>query len=398
MRQINLTEKLLVITGLIAFGAVAQAQESQSIDTITAQSEPVTRWQPSQLIQLRQWLARAPEDALPTIPTTTLDAAQATGDPAGVGRAATALALRLARIHLLGAARATARTSWRIIDTDASVDLESWLARALASDGLGAFFSALRPKHPQYALLRAALAKETDAQRRKAIAGNMERWRWMPRDLGQDYVLVNAANFTAGLWREGRQTGEWRVIVGKRSTPTPVFSATITGVIFNPWWEIPASIVREKRGNFPARLGYVRSGDRYRQRPGPNNALGQMKLVMPNPYRVYMHDTPGKQLFEKEERAFSHGCIRTADALGFAATLLKGVKTREEIDAIVASRKTTQVDLPAGLPVYVTYFTATAAEDGTVWLHDDIYNRDQRLPALALSETTCSVPEGEAAG
>jgi murein L,D-transpeptidase YcbB/YkuD len=119
---------------------------------------------------------------------------------------------------------------------------------------------------------------ETDIARRAALARNMERWRWMPRSLGRDYVFVNAAALEAGLWRQGKGVGTWKVIVGKRSTPTPVFSATITGVIFNPSWEIPASIVREKRDNSPARLGYVRANGRDRQRPGPNNALGQMKL------------------------------------------------------------------------------------------------------------------------
>jgi len=391
MRQMKPVAKALAIAGFLVLGTAGAAQESGAPVAPAMAPEAPAHWQPAQIAKLMQWVAKAPEDALPRLDASVLDDASAGNDPARLDSEATALALKLARLHLLGSTAPSARVGWRIVDTDVSIDLEARLARALARDGLDQFFSGLRPQHSQYAALREALAVETDPARRRIIAGNMERWRWMPHSLGPNYVLVNAASFTAGLWRQGKLAGEWRVIVGKRSTPTPVFSATITGVILNPWWEIPASIVREKHGNFPARLGYVYSGGRYRQKPGPNNALGQMKLVMPNPFNVYMHDTPGKQLFEKEERAFSHGCIRTDDAIGYASTLLAGVKTREEIDAILASGKTTQVDLSASLPVYVTYFTASADSQGVVTIHNDIYNRDRIFTALIKAKGDCSV-------
>ncbi len=294
---------------------------------------------------------------------------------------ATALALRLARAHLLGVATPAERAGWRIVDTDSEAldGLEGWLQRALDGNALDSFFAALRPAHPDYAALRTALARETDPDRKLTLARNMERWRWLPRSLGPDYVLVNAAFFEARLWRGGRLVGTWPVIVGKTSTPTPVFSARITGVNLNPWWTIPASIVREKAGRFPASKGYVQSGGQWRQKPGPGNALGQMKLVMPNPYSVYMHDTPSKHLFAREVRAFSHGCIRTGDAIGFAATLLEGVRTRAEVDAVVASGRSVTVDLAAPLPVYVTYFTAAPGGDGQVAIRPDIYRRDGRV-------------------
>jgi len=218
----------------------------------------------------------------------------------------------------------------------------------------------------------------------------MERWRWMPHALGNDYVLVNAAAFEAYLWRGGRKAGTWRVIVGKKSTPTPVFSAAITGVTLNPWWNIPASIVSEMRGRFPASKGYVRVDGSWRQKPGPQNALGQMKLAMPNPYNVYMHDTPGRNLFERDVRAFSHGCIRTGDAIGFAATLLQGVKSRAEIDTILATRSTTTIDLATPLPVYVTYFTASPRRDGAIAYLDDIYGRDAKFGRVASTGTFCA--------
>lgn len=284
------------------------------------------------------------------------------------------------------------------------------LDHALADGTLDTFFAMLRPVHSEYSALRAAYAKESDPARRLVIERNMERWRWMPRSLGTDYVLVNTAKFEADLWRGGERAGNWRVIVGKLSTPTPVFDATITGVILNPWWEIPDSIVRESVGSLVRRnpslaraRGYVWSDGRYRQKPGPNNALGQMKLVMPNRFSVFMHDTPNKDLFDKEVRAFSHGCIRTGDAIGYAATLLEGVKTREEVDAIVQAGKTTQIDLSTPLPLYIAYFTAVSDGQGGVELLDDLYGRDSRIREVAdatgeavhMAATGCVMAGGE---
>ncbi|PEQ13791.1 L,D-transpeptidase [Novosphingobium sp. PC22D] len=343
---------------------------------VAAQS--VAGWTRHEADRLKVWAARAPEDALPALDTTSLDDAIASGDGAAIDGEATALALRLARWHLLGAVPASRRAGWHITDTDSSVDLRERLARALAMNSLDSFFEGLRPAHRDYAALRRQYGVESDPARRRTLALNMERWRWMPRVLGSDYILVNAAAFEARLSLQGREPSRWRVIVGKRSTPTPIFSAQVTGVILNPWWTVPASIVREKRGVFPASAGYVRSGGQVRQKPGPTNALGEMKLDMPNPYTVYMHDTPSKALFDREVRAFSHGCVRVDHALDFARTLLAGTMSREQIDAVVARRVTTTVPLERALPVYIAYFTASASEEGGVAFHPDIYGRDAR--------------------
>ena len=357
-------------------------------------------WTHSDILALKRWTEAAPLDALPVLSTDPLDAALASGEAARIDDAATILALRLGKLHLLGSAGSSERASWHIVDSDKELALEPVLAWAVANHALDTFFAQLRPGHPEYAALKAALATETDEDRHAAIARNMERWRWMPRSLGPDYILVNAAKFEAYLWREGERAGTWRVIVGKTSTPTPAFNSTVTGVILNPWWEIPASIVRESVGSLVRRnpalarsRGYVWSDGRYRQRPGPNNALGQMKLVMPNRFSVYMHDTPNKQLFDTEVRAYSHGCVRTGDAIGYAATLLQGVKTREEVDAIVASGETTTVELAKPIPIYLTYFTAVADEAGGVTVLDDIYKRDRRirLAAADAAEAECPV-------
>ncbi len=367
---------LLAVIALTLFGTAVPAG---------AQS---TGWTPANLSVLKRWVAMAPMDALPEPSTTALEKAQAAGDSAAIAKAADDVALKLARMHLLGCATAAERKGWNIVDTDKSVDLPGLLQSSLQAGTLDAFYASLRPRDPEYAALQAALGAATDEAARSAIARNMERWRWMPRSLGDDHVLVNAAAFEASLWRGGDKVGTWKVIVGKTKTPTPIFNTTITGVNLNPWWEIPASIVRESVGALVRRSpstararGYVWEGGRYRQKPGPNNALGQMKLVMPNRYSVYMHDTPNKELFERDVRAFSHGCIRTGDAIGYAATLLEGVKTRAEVDAIVASGQSTVIDLARPVPIYIAYFTAVSDGQGGVKLLNDVYGRDKRFTA-----------------
>lgn len=362
-----------------------------------ARAEPSSNtWNPTQIAQLRHWVQDAPQDALPVLDTAELDRALAATDQPAIARAADALSLRLARMHLLGCSSPSQRAGWRITDDADAEGLEAKLAAAVATQDLDRFLASLRPRHSDYALLRAALAAETDPAKRAVLSLNMERWRWMPLELGRSYVLVNAASFEVALWRNGARAGTWSVIVGKPSTPTPVFAATITGVTFNPWWEIPNSIVRESVGSLVRRnpslarqRGYVWGGGRYRQRPGPGNALGQMKLVMPNPYSVYLHDTPNKQLFSQDVRAFSHGCIRVGDAIGFAATLAEGARTRAEVDAIVRSGATTQVPLVSHLPVYVAYFTAGSDGSGALAFAPDIYGRDRNAGLAGNSNRAC---------
>jgi len=354
-----------------------------------APAPPIPHWTPTAITALRQQIAAAPADALPAPPVTALDTAQAGNDPATVDRAATALALQLARLHLLGCADAAVRTGWHITDSDRQIDLTTALAEVLASTpeaaglALDSFFAGLRPQHADYAALRRAYAIETDPARHLTLALNMERWRWLPHALGADYLLVNAAAFEVGLWRKGGHIASWPVIVGKPASPTPVFAAIVSGVTINPWWDVPANIVRESIGaltrNHPTlarQRGYVWGNGHYRQRPGPGNSLGQMKLAMPNPFSVYLHDTPDKRLFAREQRAFSHGCVRVGNALDFAAALLTGVIAPADLAAQVASGRTETLALAIPLPVYIAYFTATADEAGTVRLLPDIYRRD----------------------
>jgi len=362
---------LLIAVALLTCGAAAP------------ETAPVPKWPEDQVRILRRWALAAPLDALPQPSTDALDKALAGGNEEEVDKAATDLALRLARMHLLGCASEQARKRWHMPEVDDQYDLPSYLTFMLAREDIDLFFSLLIPHHPDYAALRAAYSAETDPARRAKLALNMERWRWLPVDLGGNFLIVNAARFEVNYWKDGRKFGTWPVIVGKPKTPTPTFAAFVKGVTFNPWWNVPQSIVAESVGALvrrnPAearRRGYVWSKGSYRQKPGPNNALGQMKLDMPNQFSIYLHDTPSKDLFLKEVRAFSHGCIRVGDALGFASALLGSSLPQEKIDAIVAGRETQTYALPKAMPVYVTYFTADVGKDGRVAILPDIYNRD----------------------
>ncbi|MGP1354815.1 MAG: L,D-transpeptidase family protein [Parasphingopyxis sp.] len=272
---------------------------------------------------------------------------------------------------------------------------------ALASPVWAQDHSAVEPEetapvlanHPYHEALREAFAQETDAGRRATLAANLRRWERMPAALGERYLLVNAAAFELTLWEGRREMGRWRVIVGTPRTPTPIFQAEVSGVIFNPWWEIPASIAAEGIAamvrNRPAaarQRGYVYQNGRYRQRPGPGNALGLMKLVMPNPYSVFLHDTSNRTLFERDVRALSHGCIRVGDALGFATELLAARPdwNRARTDEVVESGRTTQIDLPESIPLYIGYFTAEPGSDGEMRYFEDIYGRDRSVSATRL--------------
>jgi L,D-transpeptidase YcbB len=311
----------------------------------------------------------------------------ASGDAAAWNRRATKAFAHLASDLSNGHLRDRRSVAWRItgvaMDAGQASDL---MDRALATHRVRDTLAGLVPQHRQYKLLKAELAA-TPARDKAGIErlrANLERWRWMPRELGARYLLVNVPAFTVSLVEQGRVVERRRVIVGKRTTPTPQFMATVSGVILNPWWDVPQSIVRESVGQLvrtnPAAArsrGYVVSGARIRQAPGPGNALGQVKLVMPNPYSIYLHDTPNKKLFEEEVRAFSHGCIRVQDAVGLAASLLRETgQGRADIDRVIARGTTQLISLRSPVPIYIVYFTAAAEDNGAVATFPDIYGRD----------------------
>jgi L,D-transpeptidase YcbB len=275
------------------------------------------------------------------------------------------------------------------------VRIASLIDVAIATKDPGGVLERLAPSNPQYAALQKALAAlpaDRDSERRK-IEVSLERWRWLPRALGERHLLVNIPEYRARLFDEGAQIASHRVIVGTLRTPTPQFSTEVTGVILNPSWYVPQSIIAESVGRLvrtsPAtarQRGYTWSSNSGRlqvtQQPGPNNALGQMKLDMPNPLSIFLHDTPNKDLFEREARTFSHGCIRTQDPFGLAEKLLVDVSwTRAMIDQSVAARQTRRVPLSGSVPVHVVYLTAFAKPDGTIDYLDDPYSLDAAVAA-----------------
>ena len=354
-------------------------------------------WTEPQLRQLQQLADARVAEGLGDCSITDFSPPNSATDPHRRSRLATVAANELMKAYLEGCSPASARAKWRINSDDRYIDTQQLLLKALVRDDLVAYFDALRPRNPQYQALRKAYAAETDEQKRAALAVNLERWRWMPLVMGEKYLLVNAASFEVTLWENDRKVRTWPNIVGKTKSPTPVFDATVSGVILNPWWEIPSSIVAESIGalvrNHPAtarRKGYVVQNGRYRRRPGPANALGQMKLVMPNPYSIYLHDTPNKNLFSESVRTFSHGCIRVGGAIDLAETLLEGSATPAKVDAILASRETTRLALPKPIPVYVAYFTAEGTEDGNVAYFPDVYDRDPQQLAQYDVPTRCA--------
>lgn len=362
-----------------------------------AQAAPT--WTRDQAGQLFNWLERAPEEGidLPEETVARFRSAFRGDDPEKLDEAAQTAALKLLQAWH-GRCCGMNQPQWWHIDRGADDDeLRAGLEAAVRNDTLGAYLLSARPRHSHYDALVQQYGQETRTDRRAIIAANLARWRWMPSELGQRYLLVNIASQNLTLWDSGRVTGRWRVIIGKPATKTPVFTTHVTGVVINPWWEIPSSIAAEGIASFVRRnpaaaraRGYVYQNGRYRQMPGDNNALGRMKLVMPNPYSVFLHDTSNRELFGEERRAFSHGCIRVDRALSFAATLLaRDGWDMAQVDDVVESGKTRTIDLSDHIPLYVTYFTAEPAPSGNIRFLEDLYGRDQvKLNRTATDATS----------
>jgi L,D-transpeptidase YcbB len=254
-------------------------------------------------------------------------------------------------------------------------------------------------------------------QRIEQILINMERWRWMPDDLGDRYILVNLAGFELDVVDDGSTVLDMRVVVGKTYRRTPVFSGRMTYLDFNPYWTVTPSIARKDiLPRMQADPGYAKEEGirvfdgwaedareldpqtvdwssidakslafKFRQDPGSKNALGRVKFVFPNEFNVYLHDTPKRDLFQRTVRTFSSGCIRVEKPLDLAAYLLQGDPgwTRARVEDVVASGKTMRVVLPEPVAVHLTYSTVWFGEGGTIHFRDDIYGRDA-LIAQAL--------------
>jgi murein L,D-transpeptidase YcbB/YkuD len=233
------------------------------------------------------------------------------------------------------------------------------------------------------------------AARVEQIRDNLERWREMPRDYPATRIEVNVPAAWLSVFDEGAPGLGMRAIVGAQEHPTPVLTAEMNAVLFNPPWNIPISIMKKEIIPHLRRdPGYMEKNhyifvtqhgyETMRQLPGPDNALGRIKFELPNVYDVYLHDTPSHSLFSRVLRSLSHGCVRLENPRELALRVLAGGKKAwklEDIDGAVAAGETHRVMLPHNIPVYLMYFTAFVDPAGTVEFRNDVYGRDARLDA-----------------
>lgn len=257
-------------------------------------------------------------------------------------------------------------------------------------------------------------------QRIKQIILNMERWRWIPKSFEEDYLIVNIPEFRLRVYEKGKEQLAMNVIVGKSMNSTPIFSDKMENVVLAPYWNVPASIVREElgpriasdpgyldrsnmelidsKGNHvsPSQVNWssvTRDNWKYtlRKKPGPKNDLGDVKFIFPNTNDIYLHDTPHDELFSQSKRNFSHGCVRVEKPLELAEYLLRPVGwDMNKIQSTIAQGQERYVKLKQVLPVYLVYFTAWADEGGTVHFRDDIYGHDKTLEQQYFNEVHAS--------
>ncbi|MBU3076556.1 L,D-transpeptidase family protein [Sphingomonas quercus] len=309
------------------------------------------------------------------------------GEGPGLDGVADSAGMAIARDYFLGRVRDRAAFDWHIERSPyEAFALGEGLHKAVATGDVEAWLAGLLPKAPQYRALRDALPAAHDPAEIERLRANMERWRWLPRTLGDDYLLVNVPSYTLRVVRGGVEEARYDVVVGAPKTPTPAIVAPAGQVVVNPWWTLPPSVLAEG-GSYPAARGFVRvraaSGETMiRQRPGPQNALGRIKIDMPNPQAIYLHDTPAKAAFARKDRALSHGCIRVRGIAQLAASL----QDDGAVAAALDGDATTAIALSRPLPVYIVYMTAEA-KDGRVASLPDIYRRDERLVAMMDSAT-----------
>lgn len=293
-------------------------------------------------------------------------------------------------------------------------DLVARLNKALSSGQLAKALEELAPMHPQYKGLQTALANErkNPTGHLDQIRMNLERWRWMPRDLGDRYILVNVPAYQMQVMEGDKPALAMRVIVGQPKNPTPLFSDEMTNIVFSPTWNIPETIIRKEmvphQVNDPsylerhdievvgtsgdvvdlARVDWTDeqavNGMHFRQAPGPQNALGFVKFIFPNEFDVYLHDTPTRSLFNKPFRALSHGCIRIENPVALAQYLMRDRPewTAERISEAMNGEREQAVPLKEHLPVHIGYWTAWVNPDGSVTHAEDPYKLDEKQAAV----------------
>jgi L,D-transpeptidase YcbB len=336
-----------------------------------------------------------------------LRAAIAAGEGVPLNDLATRLFKQLGGDLRDGRTPAAARVQWLIKDSDATaMPLDTVLGDALARQDIAGALLSLEPLHPEYAALKAELARTpaANATRIRLIQTNMDRWRWLPRSLGQKHVIANVPEFILRVNTFGKNIATYRVIVGKKNTATPQLATPATGIVVHPPWVLPRSIIKEEVGPLIARSpaaararGYTWTGSGNTlsvvQQPGPTAALGLLKIDMPNAEAIFIHDTPNRNLFGNYPRAYSHGCLRTEKAfeLGILLGILQSGASpgdelareaiAEELVTKIKAGKTEKIPFKEPIPVFIGYFTIGTGTDGKLQSFPDLYGRD--APVIA---------------
>ena len=230
---------------------------------------------------------------------------------------------------------------------------------------------------------------------------NMERLKWMPNESSGIRLVANIPEFRLHVFDGGQQEFSMKIVVGKAGHNTVIFTDSLEYVVFNPYWNIPQSIVRNeilpamrRNGNYLKKNNMEQTGSSngipvIRQRPGATNALGRVKFIFPNNYNIYFHDTPAKNLFNLQDRAFSHGCIRLGEPERLADYLLKDNPEWPDSkihNIMLHGGKNTWVKLKHKIPVYLVYFTAWVSKDGTLNFRDDIYGHDAEMGKMMFKD------------
>jgi murein L,D-transpeptidase YcbB/YkuD len=302
------------------------------------------------------------------------------------------------------------------------------LAEIAATPAPNDYLRSLHPQHEQFkrlhqALLKARAESEAGAKPRnmQKLLVNMERWRWMPEDLGALYVQINIPEYMAYIAKNGIVIHKERVVVGKPVYATPIFSADLKSIVFNPEWTVPPTIIREdllprlRRGggmfgggasvlkqhklnvNYkgkrvdPSSIDWNRvnmGAISFTQAPGPTNVLGKVKFLYPNRHSVYMHDTIKRELLTREVRVEGHHCPRVANPGKVASVILAADKgmAASEIDKLLANGYNSAVYLNGRVPVHTTYFTVDVDAEGKLRNFADIYNLDAGVAAAVFGK------------
>lgn len=234
------------------------------------------------------------------------------------------------------------------------------------------------------------------SKRIEQIIVNMERCRWLPVALNNDYIVVNIPDYKFHAFENDSLAWSMNVVVGTVLNKTAIFNGMMDNVVFSPYWNIPASIKNKeilpairRNSNYLEKNNMEWNGNMIRQKPGPWNALGKVKFLFPNSHSIYLHDTPSKSLFSRDKRAFSHGCIRVEDPKRLAMYVLRRQPewTEERIDSAMNAEKELYVKIAKPIPVFIAYFTSWVDREGRLNFRNDIYKRDGRLAEMMIENS-----------